>query len=494
MKLFIKSQIEIHILRSCVWRQAFFLLLACLSSGVVIAGASDDVVCRKNLKGHSTTFVQFDLNIPGVTQEMLESSFWVSRIPDPDRIVMSPIEIERYNHRSLRECEMLKDLRIFRRVLPGKEVRDMIASVSARPTKTRYLTGKVVPDSYYDSLNRALNLDSIPESVVIRFGITVKRTEMRAFPSSDRVFSEPDDYEFDRFVETALYPVEPLAILHESADKKWFFVQAFNYRAWVPASDVALTDRKTLFSYLDTKDFLVVTGKGVFTGFNPFQPEISELQLDMGVRIPLASRDEIPAEICGQHPAGNYVVKLPARGKDGQLEWRLGLISRADDVRVGFLPLTKRNIIIQAFKFLGQRYGWGGMFNTRDCSAFIMDNFRSMGVMLPRNAGEQGKQALGVTYEIPENMDLDARKKLFDRLPPATPVYMSGHAMLYLWKYEKDYFIIHDFAGFSAPDESGKLIRSKTRGVLVTPLVATFLSTNKTYMEGLYAAREFRLE
>ncbi|MBI3039000.1 SH3 domain-containing protein [bacterium] len=434
------------------------------------------------------------MNIPGVTEEMFEISFWLNQIPDPDKMIMSPEEIRRYNHRSFRECKTLKDLRTFQKLLPGDKVKGMINKTSVRPTQKRYLNGEVISGEYYDQLEKSLNLAAIPQRVFVRFGITIKRTEMRAFPTADRVFSDPEDYEFDRFIETALYPIEPLAILHESADKKWFFAQTYNYLAWVPARDVALTDRKTLFSFLDSKNFLVVTGKRVFTGFNPLRPEISELLLDMGVRIPLAAREEIPMEIYGQHPAGNYVVKLPVRGLNGHLEWRLGLISRADEVRVGYLPLTIRNILTQAFKFLGQRYGWGGMFNARDCSAFIMDNFRSMGLMLPRNANEQGKQALGVMHEMPEGMGLDERKGLFDCLPSATPIYMDGHAMLYLWKYKGDYYIIHDFAGFTAPDESGALKRSKARGVSITPLLATFLSHDKQYMEGLYSAREFKLD
>jgi len=198
-------------------------------------------------------------------------------------------------------------------------------------------------------------------------------------------------------------------------------------------------------------------------------------------------------DIDGQHPAGNYVVKLPARGADGQLEFRIGLIARSEDVRVGYLPLTRRNIITQAFKFLGQRYGWGGMFKTRDCSAFIMDNYRSMGVLLPRNAGEQGKQAVGITHTLTKEMTLEERQAVFDRLPAGTPIYMAGHAMLYLGKRDGDYYIIHDFAGFRVPDADGKLKSSTARCVFVTPLLATFLSDGKKYLEGIYAAREFVL-
>nr|MBP7635578.1 SH3 domain-containing protein [Candidatus Ozemobacteraceae bacterium] len=367
-------------------------------------------------------FVQFEPNIPGVIDEMLDPSFWIARVAEPDKIIMTPQEIRRYNHRSARECKPLEDLRYYRRILTGDAVRGMVSAVSSRPSKQKFMNGSELTGAYFDRLEQAIDLAAIPSRVMVRYGITVRRTEMRTFPTFDRVFNEPDDYEFDRFIETALYPVEPLVILHTSADGEWYFAQAYNYLAWVPVKDVALTDSRTLFDYLDTPHFLVVTGKRVFTGYNPIKTDVSELLLDMGVRIPLASREEIPLEIYGQHPVGNYVVKLPIRGTGGNLEWGLGLISRTDEVHLGYLPFTPRNIITQAFKFLGQRYGWGGMFNARDCSAFIMDNFRTMGVMLPRNAGEQGKLALGTMHQMPEAMSLEDRKKLFDALPPAVPI------------------------------------------------------------------------
>lgn len=443
--------------------------------------------------GDDSTYIQYDLNIPGVTQQMLNPAFWIGLESNPDKVIMTSRQIERYNRKNYMECKVLKNLRTFNRIFTRKSVSEMIDKVSSRPKSKRFLNGKEIDDEYYAQLEKSLNKESLPGIVVVKFGITVKRTEMRAFPTYDRVFSDADDFETDRFIETALYPVEPLAILHESEDGKWYLAQAYNYLAWVPADAVALTTRRELYSYLDAKDYLVVTGKGILTAFNPVRPEISELMLDMGVRVPLAVREEIPMDIDGQHPAGNYVVKLPVRNQSGKLELRLGLVAHADDVRVGYLPFTRRNIIAQAFKFLGQRYGWGGMFNTRDCSAFIMDNYRSMGLLLPRNAGEQGKMAIGIKHDMSKEMSLEERKKIFDSIS-ATPIYMNGHAMLFLGKYNGDYYIIHDFAGFRAPDENGKMKSSKTRCVFVTPLLSTFLSNGKMYMEGLYSAREFQLE
>lgn len=462
---------------------SLLLLLACFQLSLVASADQNSSAC----------YVQFDLNIPGVSEEMLNADFWLRNLSDADQIIMNPMEIARYNRKSLRDCEVLKDLRSFPMVFDGAKLQGLIEKLSVRPAKKRYLDGRELDDNYFNKLHENLNISAIKSLNTVRFGITVRRTEMRVFPTADRVFSEPDDFETDMFIETALYPVEPLAVLHQSLDGKWLLAQAYNYLAWVPASAVAFIEKQALFNYLDAEHSLVVTGKGILTGYNPLKPEISELQLDMGTRVPLAKKSEIPMDIDGQHPAGNYVIKLPARNSDGNVEFRLGLVARSEDVKVGFLPLTRRNIITQAFKFLGQRYGWGGMFNTRDCSAFIMDVYRSMGVMLPRNAGEQGKMAVGITHTFTAEMTLEERKHEFNRMPAGTPIYMSGHAMLYLGEYNDDYYIIHDFAGFRLPDESGKLIESTARCVFVTPLLKTFLSSGKMYIEGIYAGREFIL-
>lgn len=437
--------------------------------------------------------MQFDLNIPGVCDEMLFADFWLQHVADCDKVIMTRDEIERYNRKAFAECEVLKDLRNFPAAMDGEQVRKLIEKASARPQKKRYLNGEEITEEYYNALESMLNLGQVKNLTEVKFGITVKRTEMRVFPTYDPVFSEPDDFESDMFIETALYPAEPLAVLHASSDGKWLFAQAYNYLAWLSAADVAFTSRKELFSYLDSPDFLVVSGKGVFTGYNPKRPEISELQLDMGARIPLVDRSEIAFDIDGQHPAANYVIKLPTRGVDGQLAFKIGLIARSEDVRYGYMPLTRKNIITQAFKFLGQRYGWGGMFNTRDCSAFIMDVYRSMGVLLPRNSGEQGKIAIGIMHEFNQEMTLDERKEIFARLPAGTPIYMSGHAMLYLGQRQDDYYIIHDVAGFFLPGAEGKLVLTTARCVFVTPLLVTYLSDGRKYLEGIYSAREFVL-
>src|SRR3546814_16455484 len=65
---------------------------------------------------------------------------------------------------------------------------------------------------------------------------------------------------------------------------------------------------------------------------------------------------------------------------DGSLRIVPALLPRTADVSADYLPLTHANLIRQAFKFLGERYGWGHSYGTRDCSGFVSEVYRSFGL------------------------------------------------------------------------------------------------------------------
>jgi len=441
-----------------------------------------------------TTYKQFQSNVPEVTEKMLYPEFWINNISSANKVMATPKEIEAYNRENIKICAPIVDLESYKECFTKEDLTQLIQNLSTPSKHPRYNSdGEQVNEVYYKTLINNLNLDGLSNTNEVKYGITVRRTEMRTFPTYDSLFSSPDDYNIDRSMETAVYPIEPMAILSESADGEWYFAQIYNYLAWIPAKDVALANKSSLFDYINSEEFVVVIGKRVYTNYNPLKPQISELQLDMGIRIPLATEKEVKGDFYGQSPVGNFVVKLPTRDDNGNLVFDYALIQRLDNISLGYLPYTKANIINQAFKFQGERYGWGGMFNGRDCTSFIMDIYRSMGIKLPRNSSEQEKLAAGVYYEIPKNMTLEERKDIFDKLEPGIGLYMSGHAMLYLGKYKDEYYIIHDVSGFYTEIKDG-ITYNQTWAVAVTPLsILKFLGdTYKTYMEVMYGAREYK--
>lgn len=433
----------------------------------------------------------FYSNIPELKEEMLFANHWM-KSSDMDEVIMKAEEIEEYNKSSVKNVAPIEDLENYSEFLSKKELIGKINAISSPPLYERFHEdGKLVKGEDYNKLIENCNFEELMDTNNIKYGITLRKTVMRTFPTYHRVFKTGDNYEFDRFQETAVYPIEPLVILHKSKDNNWYLAQMYNYLAWIPEKDVAMSCKEELFEYLKTKEFIVTTGKRVFTNFNPLNEQLSEVKFDMGIRIPIANINELEEDIYGQNPSGNYVVKLPTRNESGKVEFKLALITRNEEVSQGYLPYTRENILVHTFKFIGERYGWGGMFNSRDCASLIMDVYRTMGVKLPRNSEEQGELAVGNSFKMPEDMTIVERKKLLDSLKPGTPIYMSGHAMLYVGAEDEIHYIIHDFSGFYKPQKDGSIKYYRVREVMVSPLCIGLSEDGKTYIEGLYGARDF---
>jgi hypothetical protein len=80
---------------------------------------------------------------------------------------------------------------------------------------------------------------------------------------------------------------------------------------------------------------------------------------------------------------------------------------------------------------IGQTYGWGGLYENRDCSALIQDLFAGFGIPLPRNSKDQADSGENISLEGlsgPEKQILIRTKGV----PLRTLLYMPGHIMLYL--------------------------------------------------------------
>ncbi|WP_252891521.1 hypothetical protein [Thermoclostridium stercorarium] len=62
------------------------------------------------------------------------------------------------------------------------------------------------------------------------------------------------------------------------------------------------------------------------------------------------------------------------------------------------------------------------------------------------------------------------RLKILDSLKPGTPLYMPGHAMMYLGRFNGRYYIIHNVTTIYIKDADGALTPAELNQVSVTPL------------------------
>jgi cell wall-associated NlpC family hydrolase len=317
---------------------------------------------------------------------------------------------------------------------------------------------------------------------------------MRSFPTDLKVYKQPGEYDLERFMETTVYPGEPMALLWESRDGAWFLAQMYNYLGWVRSRDVAVAEsREALGAFLGNRLSLVVTGRQVTCACSPGRSEVSELLLDMGAHLPILEESALPLEVGGQSVAGNHVALAPRReGESGTLVTEPVLISKRVDVSVGPLPFARSLILRQAFKLLGERYGWGGMYHARDCSGLVMDVFRCFGLHLPRNAGQQARLPVGRSVEFSAASPLSEREALLAQVPAGAALFLDGHVMLYLGRFENEYYALHDlYEYYEESDREGEgLVRYPANQVMVTPL-SIRRANGATFLESLTSARDF---
>ncbi|OXT08751.1 glycoside hydrolase [Thermoanaerobacterium thermosaccharolyticum] len=377
---------------------------------------------------------------------MLDAEYWIKKIADADSLIMTQNDIMKFNQEIVEKCDSAYDLRSYRDSFTYDELLSLIKEYKMPEKEMYFRNSETVKRDFYHHITDNLNISEIKEVNPVQYGITIRKTSLRSFPTEIAVYSRKGDIEFDRFQETSCQAIEPVIVLRESKDKKWYFIQMYNYRGWVKVTDIAIAkDKEEVFDYLDAVDFIVVTGNHVRTQSNPYDDDVSEIQFDMGTRIPLEK--DMPDSLANQSTYGNYVIKLPSRDDKGNLVFKDGLISIKEDVHHGYIPYTRANVLNQAFKLIGDRYGWGDSFNGRDCSSFIMYVYKTFGFRLPRNADEQEK-CPEIVHKFSDGLSLDERIKVFNKIKPGAAIYMPGHAMMFVGMDSGVPYIIHDFTGY----------------------------------------------
>lgn len=457
-----------------------------LSLFILIAGCA-------GVPGEQSGSVGSTTGVIGVDPAHLTAEYWTRRAPRSNAVVLDSAAIAEQNQRLKQIDRSVRDIEALPRSLTATDVRQWIEAMSARPRRTLYdEQGHEVSAARIDEWLAALDLDALPANQPTRYGMVVRRADLRTFPTRTRVFSDTDDTDIDRFQENALFPGTPVVIAHASRDGQWLFIVSALYSAWIEKDAVAEGDREAVFAYTRKAPYLVVTGAKVHTVFTPEQPQVSRVQLEMGARVPLLPDWPIETPVNGQHPYTAHVIELPYRAADGSLQFSPALLPKTQDVQDQYLPLTRSNLLRQSFKFLGERYGWGHSYDARDCSGFVSEVYRSFGVQLPRNTRDQGVSPAFNRIELTAADDHDRRVALLREAQVGDLIYIPGHVMMVIGQDQGGPYVIHDTTGISFRRGAGDIERARLNGVSVTPLLPLLLSEGQPMIDRIYSIQRIR--
>lgn len=429
----------------------------------------------------------------GLHEAYLTPQYWAARLDNADVPILDRSQIEAQNARMRAQDGHIQDIAALPAQLDAAAVRASITALSSWPTRTLYNDkGQAVAPALRSATEANLGLQSIPAQTTPQYGLVVKRAALRTFPTRERVFSTVGDTDIDRFQESALFPGDKVAVVHHSADGRWLFVHSERYSAWIEADAIANGDKATVLGYGAKGPYRIITGATTQTAYTPEEPRVSRLQLDMGVRLPVLANWPASEPVNGQQAHAAWVVQLPVREADGRLKLVPALLPRSQDTAADYLPLTPRLLLQQAFKFLGERYGWGHDYDTRDCSGFVSEIYRSFGVLLPRNTSAQAVSPALDRVPFTGKDGKAVRDRAVTDLQVGDLVYIPGHVMMAIGRVDGRTWVIHDTAGGSWFGADGTRVQAHLNGVSVTPLEPMMASDSVRYIDRITNIQRLR--
>jgi len=271
---------------------------------------------------------------------------------------------------------------------------------------------------------RNANLASYPNFK--RRAITIHATNLRLLPTNMRSFGglckKSNLYPIDNLQVSYLNSNLPLYVLHITRDRSWSLViTPNNCFGWVKTADLTVVDEAFVERWERSKFVVFINdNKHVLDGItriSTMAPLVATTSSDYQV---LAAR---------KTDKGFATTEIVNVSKDDAARWPLSI--------------TPKNIAIQANKFMGKHYGWGGIYGLRDCSETMQALFAPFGIWLPRNSGAQAHA--GKYISLDDYDENDTEKQIVKRGQPfLTLIWLPGHIMLYIGEKHGKAYAFHN--------------------------------------------------
>ena len=309
-------------------------------------------------------------------------------------------------------------------------------------------TYKRMPQSFFDTINKNSNFDAYGR--LSFYGVTVTTTSLRSMPTDKPLFLDPqkagEGYPFDYMQNSLIAANKPLLISHYSKDKKWVFVESSFGFGWLHASDVVAIPKQYTQQWQDAKQvFITKEGVGLYDedGNYLFTSRV-------GMVLPLIQEDKESFTVLGVT-------------KDAHQKPFYHRIKIAKDIAsLGVLEFSDLNVAKVLTEVQKTQYGWGGLYEQRDCSSTLRDFFTPFGVWLPRNSSMQAK--VGDVTQLAQFSDEKKLREIKDNAVPfRTLLYKKGHIGLYVGIFEDKVIMFQNVWGVKTKDgnKEGRFVVAK---------------------------------
>ncbi len=314
-----------------------------------------------------------------------------------------------------------------------------------------------LPADWIRKLQNSASLESYPN--ILSRGITTRNTNLRELPTNIPHFSAKDGdshaWPFDNLQRSSVPANTPIFICQLSADKSWALVETSFTYGWIPTEDLAFVDNEFVKNW-ETGRYAVIMREhvSILDERNRFL-----VQASVGHIFPLEAISDVEMKI-------SVAMADPNR----QAVIRHGFVpaKAAAQKPLRFNPVNAAGI---ANEMIGEPYGWGGLYDRRDCSAMTRDFFAVFGIWLPRHSSNQVKES-GLYVDLRGLSREEKEKTIIAKgVPYLSLLWRKGHVMLYIGHKDGKVLIFHNMWGVRTRDPLGREGRKIVGQAVITTLM-----------------------
>ncbi len=295
-------------------------------------------------------------------------------------------------------------------------------------------TLKPVEKSWFDAIKKESNFESF--DTLKRYALTRSFGHLRNFPTNKPLFRDPhragEGFPFDYNQNSGIHANEPIYLSHYSKKADWIYAFSSYASGWLHVNNIQDIKEQDREAWEHSKH-IYITQDNI-----PLYDKEKHYLLDarIGMLLPLISEDTT-----------HYQVLLAKDFSKTSIPKTKASLNP--------IALNAQNINRIGDALLNQDYGWGGVFEDRDCSSMLRDFYIPFGIWLPRNSSQQAK--IGKVVSL-KNYDNSAKimRITKEAIPFETLLYKQGHIMLYLGIYNGKIMIFHNTWGIKTISFSGK--------------------------------------
>ncbi len=308
---------------------------------------------------------------------------------------------------------------------------------------------QLLEPSWFDEMLEQANFEHFGK--VSRYGITLHFSSLRNFPTQKPLFRDPnlagEGFPFDYLQNSAIHANEPVFISHYSKDRAWVYVYTSYASGWLPSYTIAFMNKKERKKWMKAKPVYLLKEKVALTDTEGHFLFYSRV----GMRLSLVKKRGLYTYARAVAPgAFNRPTFVTIRFKHS-------------DVTTKPLFLNQENLTRITSGVMKSNYGWGGLYEERDCSSTLRDIYTPFGIWMPRNSRQQSR--IGKVISLAD-LNITEKEALIkaEAIPFETFLHRKGHIMLYLGTYDDNIMILHNMWGIKTVDdnaEEGRVIVGK---------------------------------